>query len=133
MKTKKQLGIWMDHSVAYLTELTQDALVTETVESKPKSKVNPDDLYFKDESHQLNKEQGMLSAYYKKLGELIQDYDEVLLFGPTDAKNELLNHLKADNLFDKIKIDAVPADKMSEFQQHAFIREYFHPAKQIQD
>ena len=129
MKTKKQLGIWMDHSVACLTELTQDSLVTETVESKPKSQLNPNDLYFKDESHQLNKEQGLLSAYYKKLGEAIQNFDEVLLFGPTNAKSELLNQLKADHLFDKIKIDAVPADKMTEFQQQTFISEYFHSSK----
>ena len=126
MKTKKQLGIWMDHSIAYLTELNQDTLVTDTVESKPKSQVNPNDLYFKDESHQLNKEQSILSAYYKKLGEAIQHFDEVLLFGPTDAKSELLNQLKADHLFDKIKIDAVSADKMTENQQQTFVKEHFN-------
>jgi len=129
MKSKKQIGIWMDHSVAFLTELTQDDLVTRTVESNPKSQVNPDDLYFRGEKHQLNKEQGILTAYYKELSEAIRDFDEVLLFGPTDAKSEFSNHLKADHLFDKIKIEAVSADKMTEFQQLTFIREYFHPSK----
>jgi len=129
MKTKKQLGIWMDHSVAYLTELNHDTLVTETIESKPKSQVNPNDLYFKDESHQLNKDHSILSAYYKKLGEAIQNFDEVLLFGPTDAKSELLNQLKADHLFDKIRIDAVPADKMTENQQQTFVKEHFNTTK----
>jgi len=129
MKSKKLLGIWIDHSIAYLTELTNDKLVTETVESKPKSQVNSADLYYKDESHELNKEQGLLSTYYKKLGDAILDYDEVILFGPTDAKNELLNVLKADHLFDKIKIETKPADKMTENQQHAFIMEHFYPSK----
>jgi len=129
MKSKKLLGIWIDHSIAYLTELTNDKLVTETIESKPKSQVNSADLYYKDESHELNKEQGLLSTYYKKLGDAILDYDEVILFGPTDAKNELLNVLKADHLFDKIKIETKPADKMTENQQHAFIMEHFYPSK----
>ena len=36
-----------------------------------------------------NKEQHEQSDYYKKLGETIKNYTEVLLFGPTDAKVEL--------------------------------------------
>jgi hypothetical protein len=129
MKSKKLLGIWMDHSTAYLTELTNDTLVTKTVESKPKSQVNNADLYYKDESHVLNKEQGELSAYYKRLGDTILEYDEVILFGPTDAKNELLNVLKADHHFDKIKMEAKSSDKMTENEQHAFIMDHFYPSK----
>src|SRR5450830_270500 len=126
MKSKKLLGIWMDHSFAHLTELTNDTIVTETIESKPKLQVKEEDLYYKDESHMLNKEQNKLSAYYKKLSDVILDYDEVILFGPTDAKNELLNIIKNDHLFDKIKIEAKSADKMTENQQHIFIKEYFN-------
>jgi len=125
MKSKKLLGIWMDHSIAYLTQITNDRIETETIESKPKPQVNKADLYYKDESHMLNKEQGLLSSYYKKLSDNIVDYDEVLLFGPTDAKNELLNLIKENHLFDKIKIDVKSADKMTENQQKAFVVEYF--------
>jgi len=32
-------------------------------------------------------------------------YQEVVLFGPTDAKNELSNMVKTDHLFDEIKIE----------------------------
>ena len=48
-----------------------------------------------------------------------------MLFGPTNAKTELLNLLKADHHFDKINIETKQADKMTENQQHAFVREYF--------
>ena len=48
-----------------------------------------------------------------------------MLFGPTDAKTELFNLLKADHHFDKINIETKHADKMTENQQHAFVREYF--------
>jgi len=127
MKSKKLLGIWMDHSVAYLTELTNDVLVTEIIKSQPKLQAKEEDLYYKDESHMLNKEQKKLSAYYKKLSDVVLDYDEVILFGPTDAKNELLNIIKDDHLFDKIKIEALAADKMTENQRHIFIKQYFNP------
>ena len=128
MKAKKLLGIWMDHSIAHCSELINNTLVTESIESNPPSQVNKEDLYYKDESHMLNKEKDLLSSYYKKLGEIILDYDEVILFGPTDAKNELLNVLKDDHLFDKIKIEVKSADKMTENQQHAFVKEHFYPS-----
>lgn len=125
MKTLKLLGIWMDHSIAHLTDRPNGTFVTKIIESKPPLLVNPEDLYYKDESHMLNKEQDQLAAYYQKLGDAILDYDEVILFGPTEAKNELANSLKDNHLFEKIKIVIKPADKMTESQQHEFLKEFF--------
>lgn len=126
MKTKKLLGIWMDHSLAHLTELRNGNFMTETIEAKAKPQVNPADLYFKDESHMLNKEQSQLAAYYKKLSDIIVDYEEVILFGPTDAKNELANILKDNHLFEKTKIAIRPADKMTEKEQHEILKEFMN-------
>ena len=72
-----------------------------------------------------NKEQHEQADYYNNLGGIIKNYDSVLLFGPTEAKVELYNVLKSDLRFAKIKINVKQADKMSEKQQHAFVREYF--------
>jgi stalled ribosome rescue protein Dom34 len=43
-----------------------------------------------------NKEQQIHEAYYKEILAKILGYDHMLLFGPTNAKNELLNYLKID-------------------------------------
>ena len=126
MKSLKRLGIWMDHSLAHLTELRNGNFMTETIEAKAKPQVNPADLYFKDESHMLNKEQSQLAAYYKKLSDIIVGYDEVILFGPTDAKNELANILKDNHLFEKTKIVIQPADKMTEKEQHEILKEFMN-------
>lgn len=128
MKTKRILGIWMDHSVAQLSEYSNGNFMTETIESKPKSLVNEEDLYYKDESHVLNKEQSQLATYYKKLSDSILNYEEVILFGPTDAKNELVNSMKDNHLFEKIKIVVKPADKMTESEQHEFLKEFMNPS-----
>lgn len=61
----------------------------------------------------------------KTIGESIKEYDDVLLFGPTNAKIELLNILEADLSFSKIKIETRQADKMTENQEHAFVKDYF--------
>lgn len=126
MRAKRILGIWMDHSTAQLSEWSNGNFMTEIIESKPKSQANEQDLYYKGESHMLNKEQSQLAAYYKKLSDIILDYDEVILFGPTDAKNELANILKDNHLFEKIKVEIQSADKMTETEQHAFLKEFMN-------
>ncbi len=123
MKSLKQLGIWMDHSNAYLMALT-DGVIEEgkvELESTDEEKADHSDS----EKHIHTKEQHEQSRYYKKLSDIIKVYKEVLLFGPTDAKEELFNLIKADHFFDNIKIEVKHADKMNEPQMHTFVREYF--------
>lgn len=124
MTTAKNLGIWMDHSSAHLMEFTTDPIETKTIASKFTHEEKEHSL---DKSEHLmhNKEQHQQSEYYKKLGEAIKNYEEVILFGPTDAKVELFNILRADHRFEKTKIEIKQTDKMTENQQHAFVREHF--------
>ena len=124
MVAKKRLGIWMDHANAHIMELATDSIETKNVESAFTHEIKAESLG-KTEHLMHNKEQQQQSAYYKKIGESIINYDEVLLFGPTDAKAELLNILQADHRFNGIKIEVKQADKMSENQQHAFVRNHF--------
>jgi hypothetical protein len=131
MKTKKILGIWMDHSIAHVTELSGGTFVTTVIESKPGPHLNRADLYFKDDSHLLNKEQGHLAAYYRKLSDACLAYEEVILFGPTEAKNELANLMKENHLFDKLKIVVKPADKLTESEQHDFLKEFFNSSEYL--
>jgi hypothetical protein len=123
MKDLKQLGIWMDHSNAYLMALTNDMIEESKVvlESTDEEKEDHGDS----EKHIHTKEQHKQLRYYKKLSDIIKGYKDVLLFGPTDAKDELFNLIKADHCFDNIKIEVIHADKMDKPQMHTFMREYF--------
>ena len=125
MTTKKQIGIWMDHSVAHLMELTNDVITTNTIASEFTHEVKEDSLN-KSENLMHNKEQHLQHSFYKKIGEAIKNHDRVVLFGPTDAKNELSNFLKEDRHFENIEIDVEDADKMTENQQHAFVKAHFN-------
>lgn len=124
MDTVKKLGIWIDHSNAHLTEFATGALETKSLDSDFTNQDRGQTMA-RSENVMHNKEQQRHAEYYKKLGEAILNYEEVLLFGPTDAKAELFNMLKADHRFSKIKIEMKQTDKMNEHQQHAFVREYF--------
>jgi hypothetical protein len=124
MTPTKKLGIYMDHASAHLTEFTIDPSEAVTISSKFTHEEKEQTLS-NGESHMHNAEQHEESQYYKELGKAIRGYDDVLLFGPTDAKTELFNLLRKDHLFAGIKITVKPSDKLTESHQHSFIKEYF--------
>jgi hypothetical protein len=124
MSAAKKLGIWMDHSTAHLIEFTSSPMEAKTMESKFTHEAKEESLG-KSENLMHQKEQHQQAEYYKKLGEVIKNYEAVVLFGPTDAKTELFNLLSADNHFSKVKMEIKQADKMTENQQNAFVRDHF--------
>lgn len=124
MKNSKKIGIWMDHSIAHVIEFSENSFEIATIESKFTHHEKEKSLA-KGESHLHHKEQQFLSDYYKKIARVILNYDKVILFGPTNAKNELFNYLSEDNRFVKIKIYIKETDKMNSFQRQNFINDYF--------
>ena len=124
MKVKKRLGIWMDHATACWMEYNVDSFEVNTVDADSDALVNQQPL-LQSESALHNKEQQTLHRFYKSLLEIIKNYDEVLLFGPSNAKTELYNLARAEHRFDAIKIEPKSATKMSYKEQHAFMKDYF--------
>ncbi len=124
MKTLKKLGIWMDHSNAYLIEFSSEVKETKTITSDFTFQDKVETLQ-RSESEMHNKEQHKQTTFYKNLAAVIKNFDEVILFGPTDAKVELFNFLKESHNYDKIKIEVKNTDKMSDIEQHHFVRDYF--------
>ena len=68
-----------------------------------------------------NKRQQM----HEKIGGEILKYNHILLFGPTNAKVELHNYLNKDMHFKDIKIDIESADKMTDNEKDAFVKNHF--------
>jgi stalled ribosome rescue protein Dom34 len=123
MKNKKTLGIWMDHSTANLIDLKAEENNL-TIESKFDFDTQEEAIK-KSEKLMHNKRQQMHEAYYKEIAEEILKYNNILLFGPTDAKTELNNYLEKDLHFKDIKICVEPADKMTDNQKDAFVKSHF--------
>lgn len=113
----------MDHLHANLIDL--DAVKNNhTIKSNFTFSVKEETLS-RSENIMHNKEDQMHEAFYKKIADEIVKYDNVLLFGPTNAKAELHNYLNKDLHFKDIQIDVQPADKMTDNEKIAFVREHF--------
>jgi stalled ribosome rescue protein Dom34 len=124
MITKKNIGIWMDHSNARLIEFTNFSVSTRNIMSKFTTDEKTKSLA-KSENLMHNKEQHQQTEYYNRIAETIQNFDDVLLFGPTDAKTELFNLLKKEHRYSKINVEVKDTDNMTDNQQHAFVRAHF--------
>lgn len=122
--TGTKIGIWMNHSIAHLMEHSNNPFEIKTIESNftHQEKVNS---LLKGEFHLHKKEQKEQSKYYKKLTNIVKRYKEVILFGPTNAKEEFFDVITSDNRFVHIKIEVKQTDLMSPNQQHAFVQEFF--------
>jgi stalled ribosome rescue protein Dom34 len=123
METKKNLGIWMDHATANLIDLNSNNKSHDIV-SKFTYEVQ-DEAICKSERGMHNKRQQLQEAYYKEIADSILNYNQVLLFGPTNAKTELHNYLNEDLHFKNIKIDVESADKMTDNEKDAFVKKHF--------
>lgn len=124
MEAAKKIGICMDAASAHVIQFLSEPSEIVTVKSKF-TKEEEENVLRKGESHMHNKEQHMQHEYYKELGDIILNYNEVILFGPTNAKAELFNIIREDNRFSKIKIEMTETDKMNHNQQLSYVQSYF--------
>lgn len=124
MKTTKKLGIWMDYSTASLIEYNLDSYEIKSIDSGFSDEeikqvlVNNKNLY-------SSKEKQQLSNYFKRIAEQLKEYNELVLFGSTNAKAELNTILKEEESFQKIKIEIKNTAKMSDNQKKYFVKSYF--------
>lgn len=124
MKTEKKIGICLDHSQAHFVNYHSESEKQELIESDF-THFEKEKSLSKSENGMHNKEQQELGTFFKKIAKVIMNYDDVLLFGPTDAKVELFNYLRSEHKYDKIKIEVKDADKMSDSQQIEFVKNHF--------
>jgi len=124
MTATKKIGIWLDHSTAYLTEFTASTPFTQIVmnEFTHQSKIN---TMRKSEQTMHQKEQHEQHEFYHAIKNKINTYTDILIIGPTNAKAELVNYLKEDHHFDAINIITKPADNMSIQEQQQYIHYFF--------
>jgi hypothetical protein len=123
MNVNTFVAIYMDHSSAQVMRLVNDTIQTETIDCQFNHHEKVKALH-KSENIMHNKEQQMQSSYYHAIKEKVKDYVDILLFGTTTAKAELQNILKQDPQFNTVKIVQSHTDKMTENQQHAFIKNH---------
>jgi len=114
----------MDYSTANLIEYKLDSYEIKSINSGFSNQEKNEVL---DNSKSLinNNENQQLSNYFRRIGEQIKEYNELVLFGSTNAKIELHAILKEEKPFQNIKIEIKNTDKMTDNQKKYFVKSYF--------
>lgn len=94
----------MDHASAHFMEFTSN--IKTNVFSNTFDHQEKVETLSRSERKMHNKEQQEQNAFYEDIIDYLKPYSEVLVFGPTDAKLELLNLIKANLAFSNLKITA---------------------------
>jgi hypothetical protein len=131
---KDKAGVWIDHHKALIVVLTPDgaysALIVSKVE-KHLERSGDSPLKGRYESCQVPADDsrqraltGELNIYYDAVIAALRTADSLLIFGPSEAKGELKKRLVKNKLGGRVAA-VEPADKMTDRQIAARIREYF--------
>lgn len=140
---KKFAGIWLDHRQAIVVSLMTDQDLfyeeqesVERIESDIERKVRlsggsrsrktpygPQEITVDGKMEDRIKRQ--LKHYYQSIIQRIEDTDRLYIFGPGEAKIELRKEIEKKKAFASKKLQVETADKMTEKQITARVREFF--------
>ncbi len=125
-------GIWIDHARAFVIKSNKVAEMTIQhlqSEVEPHHKGGHDDGEHQtivNQNRHNERRHNQMKAFSREVIKLLQDSDEIVIFGPGTAKNEFKNVLEENKgLSDKLK-GLETADDCTEAQLKQFMKDYFH-------
>jgi len=131
----KNIGIWIDHEKAFIVSMIGGEEKINKIESQVESHIKalggsrsttpygPQDVSAERKLEARRKQH--LHKYYLKLINEIKDAQKIYIFGPGNAKIELEKELKKSKELAPKIVAVEAADKMTEGQMAAKVREFF--------
>lgn len=118
---KKYAGVWLDHENAIIVDANKGEFgITTKVKSHPHHSGGSEQAH-----HHAAK--SALEKYYQAVTKLLADYDEILLFGPGQAQEELYNQLIQDKHYSGKKLHIDTAQHLTDPQLVARVRTFYAP------
>jgi hypothetical protein len=136
---KNYAGLWIDHRKAIVVPITDEGETIEKIESDIERKVRlsggsrtakkpygPQQVSVDGKQEERIKHQ--LREYYQVIIRRIKDANKILIFGPGEAETELKKEIEKSKELALKKITVEAADKMTERQIAAKVRQFFSEA-----
>ena len=121
---KKRVGLWIDHRKAIIVTITEEHEETKEILSDMEKHTRFSSGSSEDGSSEDVRDRNFgnhLKGFYDKVIASIRDADSIQIFGPGEAKGELVKRLERDGLKACIsEVDTV--DKMTDHQVAAKVR-----------
>lgn len=141
-KKEKYVGVWLDTAKAFIISLVDDDVHIDRVDSQVESRIRfpgETSIYSRKGNQVANpanrvthRRKHQLKHYFDEISDLLQEAEEIYIFGPSEAKIHLSKFLSKDpNFTHRIKkVDS--EDMLTENQMIAHVKEVFatRPQKQ---
>lgn len=139
MGTFKQVGVWVDYGRAIVVGYEKGQVhelenILSPVETHKREQGEGNDTtrFTPHTDHVSNNEyrknniaQNEVNEYLKLLENKLQPYNELLIFGPGTAKEQLRNRLKQNKSYDGKWLQVQNSDKMTPNQLLAYVRDFY--------
>ncbi len=135
MKMKEYAGIWIDHEKAFIVSIAGDQITINNIVSnvdghirlsggsRTSTPYGPQEG--PSEGRREERRRQKLHQYYKEIIRIISEAEGFFIFGPGEAKTELIKEMnKSKDLSSRI-VGIDTTDKMTERQIKAKVRKYF--------
>jgi hypothetical protein len=123
---KRKVGLWIDHKKAVIFNLSEDGAEVKRFSAEMKNHGR-----LSGEAHECLPEEQLekpfsehLNNFYDEVISYIRTAESILIFGPGDAKKELMNRLEVEKLHGNI-VGIETADTMTDNQIVTKVRERF--------
>jgi hypothetical protein len=133
-----QAGLWIDHRKAVVVSITENGEVVKEilseVESQPRRsgdsplKGSYEAVQVPADDRQQTVLTEHLNVYYDAVTDCLGEAESFFIFGPGEAKNELIRRLEVKNLGNRV-VGVETTDQMSDPQVAAKVRQHFAPNK----
>jgi hypothetical protein len=131
----KKVGIWIDREKAFIVTIEDEKESLKRIDSgvekhirasggsRSKSAYGPQDVGPERKLEERRKHQSQ--RYYQAIAKAVRDAGKILLFGPGEAKVELEKEIKKSKALAFRVVGVEPADRMTEKQIAAKVREHY--------
>lgn len=130
----KNIGIWIDRSKAFILDDkgSQIKKVESEVEDFNPSGGAPASTPYGNqnaggEKEMQERQRNQMKQYVRNLSNELKDASRIVVFGPAEAKYELANEIKNNNLLKDKLFGVETSDSMSETELKQWVKNYYHP------
>lgn len=135
-KHENRAGIWIDQTKAVIVHIVSDGdPIIEKIRSGVESKVRfPGETkvfarfgnaFISDQEKKQHRQKNEREKYFKKIISLLKQTDFIYVFGPSDARHELVNDIQKDPVLKNKFIKTEKVDRLTEKQILRHVVNYF--------
>lgn len=135
---KNNIGVWLDGTEAFVVKLIDNSVkkINSDIENRVHHHGEGDKGSFVGGGHHINNDKKFeerkhheMHNYFKEVISELKDADDIYVFGPAEMKFHLKTEIEKDkHLINKLS-SVEPADKLTEHQIVAAVKDYFKPVK----